>query len=152
MGKRDFTDEELAHVGGRMGASNPSSLRFSPFAHNPRSCLGRNFAQMEMRLIMLYLFRDFSFTLAPAYQRLMNRVLGANPGANEFRGINRATMPHGSRAQHETFVGDAPPLRLETDSTASSEPTELNGIKKLCGPTGAVTSSASCGPTGAVTS
>merc|ERR1712137_761522 len=57
--RRHFEPEELARVGGPMAATNPASKRFSPFAHGPRSCLGRNFAQMEMRLIMLYLFRDF---------------------------------------------------------------------------------------------
>ena len=49
---RDFSASELAHVGCPMAAVNPQSLRFSPFAHSPRSCLGRNFAQMEMRVIM----------------------------------------------------------------------------------------------------
>ena len=49
---RDFTSCELAHVGCPMAAVNPQSMRFSPFAHSPRSCLGRNFAQMEMRIIM----------------------------------------------------------------------------------------------------
>lgn len=90
--RRHFEPEEIAHVGGPLAATNPSSERFSPFAHSPRSCLGRNFAQMEMRLIMLYLFRDFTFSLAPAYQKVTNRVLGADPGPNEFRGINRGTM------------------------------------------------------------
>ena len=49
---RDFSACELAHVGCPMAATNPQSERFSPFAHAPRSCLGRNFAQMEMRVIM----------------------------------------------------------------------------------------------------
>eukprot|EP00421_Protoceratium_reticulatum_P039652 CAMPEP_0168451854 /NCGR_PEP_ID=MMETSP0228-20121227/48850_1 /TAXON_ID=133427 /ORGANISM="Protoceratium reticulatum, Strain CCCM 535 (=CCMP 1889)" /LENGTH=160 /DNA_ID=CAMNT_0008466483 /DNA_START=25 /DNA_END=503 /DNA_ORIENTATION=- len=47
---RDFKQGELVHVGCPMAAANPQSERFSPFAFSPRSCLGRNFAQMEMRL------------------------------------------------------------------------------------------------------
>merc|ERR1712100_216048 len=44
---RDFTPEEIVNVGGPQAAVNPQSLRFSPFSVNPRSCLGKNFAQME---------------------------------------------------------------------------------------------------------
>lgn len=89
---RDFKEGEIGRVGCPMAAVNIQSERFSPFSHNPRSCLGRNFAQMEMRLIMLYLFRDFDFTLAQPYDKLMGAKLGASPDIGEFRGINRATM------------------------------------------------------------
>jgi cytochrome P450 len=90
--RRKFLYRELARVGGANAAENPQSHRFSPFTHNPRSCLGKNFAQLEMRLIILYLLRDFSFSLSPAYQRLMNRTCGAAPAPEEFRGVNRGTM------------------------------------------------------------
>lgn len=90
--RREFKDEELARVGCPMAAANPSSDRFSPFAHSPRSCLGRNFAQMEMRLIMVYLLRDFSFSLGSSYTKLMHRTMGSSPAPEEFRGINRGTM------------------------------------------------------------
>jgi len=89
---REFQDGELTSVGCPMAAANPQSLRFSPFAHAPRNCLGRNFAQMEMRLIMLYLFRRFSFSLAPPYDTLMHKECGPVPDVDEFRGVNRATM------------------------------------------------------------
>jgi len=89
---REFSAEEVAHVGCPMAAKNPQSHRFSPFAHAPRSCLGRNFAQMEMRLIMLNLLRNFEFTLAPPYDTLIGAKFGATPKAGEFHGINRATM------------------------------------------------------------
>jgi len=42
--KRAFEPGEIARVGGPGAATNPQSDRFSPFAHNPRSCLGKNFA------------------------------------------------------------------------------------------------------------
>ena len=44
--------EELARVGCPMAARTPQSARFSPFAHNPRSCLGKNFAQMASWLTL----------------------------------------------------------------------------------------------------
>jgi len=90
--RRGFAPEEMASVGCPMAAANPQSERFSPFAHAPRSCLGRNFAQMEMRLIMLYLLRRFDFRLAPPYDELTAAESSAAPGASEFRGINRGTM------------------------------------------------------------
>jgi len=89
---RSFLAQEMAHVGCPMAARNPQSQRFSPFAHQPRSCLGRNFAQMEMRLIMLNLLRDFDFRLAPPYDALVGSKLGSTPAKHEFRGVNRATM------------------------------------------------------------
>lgn len=42
---------------------NPSSKRFSPFTYGPRDCIGKNFAQLEMRLMLLYLLRDYHFIL-----------------------------------------------------------------------------------------
>eukprot|EP00041_Stephanoeca_diplocostata_P026288 m.705691 g.705691 ORF g.705691 m.705691 type:complete len:184 (-) comp22928_c0_seq11:40-591(-) len=48
-------------------AYNPASRRFSPFTLQPRDCIGRNFAQMEMRTILSNLFRNFTFTLTPTY-------------------------------------------------------------------------------------
>lgn len=89
---RVFKPGEVAKVGRPLAAMSPQSDRFSPFAHNPRSCLGKNFAQMEMRLILLYLLRDFRFELAPPYDALAGRELGVAPAARDFRGINRATM------------------------------------------------------------
>jgi len=89
---RNFTDEELARVGCPLAATTPQSARFSPFAHNPRSCLGKNFAQMEMRLILVHLLNQFEFSLAPPFDQLMGVKLGATPGVDEFHGLNRATM------------------------------------------------------------
>jgi cytochrome P450 len=36
---------------------NPATKRFSPFTYEPRDCLGKNFAQMEMRTIMANVLR-----------------------------------------------------------------------------------------------
>lgn len=93
--RRNFSPEELSRVGGNLAARTPQSPRYSPFAHAPRTCLGRNFAQMEMRLIVSYLVRNFEFRLTPAYEHLRGKVCGAtvdssDPGA--FRGVNKATM------------------------------------------------------------
>lgn len=91
--RRAFAQCEMARVGCPMAAANPQSERFSPFAHAPRSCLGRNFAQMEMRLIMLYLLRRVDFSLAPPYDVLASSAeSSAVPAVAEFRGVNRGTM------------------------------------------------------------
>ena len=53
--------QELA--GGATG-SNPQSHRYCPFTFNPRSCIGRNFAMMESRVLLATFFRKYSVTLA----------------------------------------------------------------------------------------
>lgn len=90
--KRDFRAEELARVGCAHAARNPQSERFSPFAHNPRSCLGKNFAQLEMRLILCYLLKRFTFSLAGPYSQLRGQPSSSEPEYDEFRGVNRGTM------------------------------------------------------------
>ncbi|CAK9088089.1 unnamed protein product [Durusdinium trenchii] len=87
---RDFSQQELVRVGCPMAARTPQSARFSPFAHNPRSCLGKNFAQMEMRLILSYILGQFSFSLAPPYDSLKDVELKvAETDSLKFRGINK---------------------------------------------------------------
>jgi len=96
--RRDFQEGEIARVARPLAGCNPQSARFSPFSHRPRSCLGRNFAQMEMRLIISYLIRSFDFSLAPPYDALAGGMpLGATLGAGEgeadgFRAVNRITL------------------------------------------------------------
>lgn len=78
---REFTSDELWNSDPFM-AYNPSTLRYSPFTYPPRDCLGKNFAQMEMRTILAHLFRDFTFTLAG----------DTLEGQDSMQGINRGTM------------------------------------------------------------
>eukprot|EP00040_Diaphanoeca_grandis_P032792 m.199562 g.199562 ORF g.199562 m.199562 type:complete len:559 (+) comp32739_c0_seq1:37-1713(+) len=80
--ERDFTEQELGY-GGNMIGWNPASKRFSPFTYTPRDCMGKNFAQMEMRVIMSHLFHNFSFELT---DDLMN------VDQSKFLGVNRGTM------------------------------------------------------------
>ena len=64
---REFSGNEI--WGGKVFAgSNPSSKRFSPFTFAPRDCLGKNFAQMEMRTILSNLFHSFDFELSEPYK------------------------------------------------------------------------------------
>mmetsp|Transcript_60371 Transcript_60371/g.143887 ORF Transcript_60371/g.143887 Transcript_60371/m.143887 type:complete len:620 (+) Transcript_60371:78-1937(+) len=89
---REFRESEISRVGCPRAAMNPQSERFSPFAYSPRNCLGKNFAMLEARLIIAYLTHHFDFTLAPPYDGLMGKALGACPDESDFRGVNRATM------------------------------------------------------------
>ena len=60
---REFLDKEIWHNKG-FGGYNVQSHRFSPFTYGPRNCLGKNFSHMEMRLILLHIFKDHDFTLS----------------------------------------------------------------------------------------
>jgi len=66
---RDFTEDELWHDQ-PFAAYNPSTKRFSPFTYAPRDCIGKNFAQMEMRTIMAHMLRNFTFELVEPYANL----------------------------------------------------------------------------------
>jgi cytochrome P450 len=59
---REFLDKEIWHNNG-FGGYNVQSHRFSPFTYGPRNCLGKNFSHMEMRLILLHIFKNHEFTL-----------------------------------------------------------------------------------------
>jgi len=60
---REFRDDEIWN-GKVIGSYNPSSKRFSPFTYGPRDCIGKNFSQIEMRIILLHLLRKYSFQLS----------------------------------------------------------------------------------------
>ena len=86
---RKWLDNEIWGNSG-FSAYNPSSYRFSPFSYSPRDCLGKNFAQMEMRLILLYLIKNFIF-----YEE---KVIGSIKQI----GYNRATLaPINIYANHD---------------------------------------------------
>tara|TARA_B100000470_G_C19475206_1_gene251944 strand:- start:63 stop:548 length:486 start_codon:yes stop_codon:yes gene_type:complete len=84
---RDYKESEIWHHEG-FGGYNVSSERFSPFTYGPRNCLGKNFAQMEMRLILLNIFRNHDFTLEKRQLETVN-----NP---KYMGVNTFTMGPGS--------------------------------------------------------
>lgn len=60
---REFRDDEIWN-GEVLSSYNPSSKRFSPFTYGPRDCIGKNFSQMEMRIILVHLLRKYSFQLS----------------------------------------------------------------------------------------
>jgi cytochrome P450 len=79
---RTFHGNEL--WGGETFAGfNPQSERYSPFTYTPRDCMGKNFAQMEMRVILAYLFHEFDFSLAGSSEGFDRKT---------FLGVNRATL------------------------------------------------------------
>ena len=59
---REFVDEELWD-NTIINTYNPSTERFSPFTYGPRDCIGKNFSQIEMRIILLHLLKNYSFEL-----------------------------------------------------------------------------------------
>lgn len=78
---REFKDDE-DWDGCVMASYNPNSSRFSPFTYGPRDCIGKNFAQIEMRIILLYLLQKFEFSL-PVIQKNMDE---------EWLSLNTLTM------------------------------------------------------------
>ncbi len=81
---RIFDEDEVWGNSNFYGFMNPASARFSPFTYPPRDCIGKNFAQLEMRLILLYLLRDYTFVLTD--KQLLNAM------DDNYLGSNRATM------------------------------------------------------------
>lgn len=55
---RNWLPEEDWNGEGLKG-TNPASHRFCPFTFRPRDCMGRNFAQMEARVILACLLRKY---------------------------------------------------------------------------------------------
>jgi cytochrome P450 len=80
---REFKDSEIWNHKG-FGYYNVQSDRFSPFAYGPRNCLGKNFSHMEMRLILLNIFKDHDFKLSDKQVATID-----DP---KYMGINTFTM------------------------------------------------------------
>jgi cytochrome P450 len=78
---REFQDSEIWNHEG-FGTYNVSSERFSPFTYGPRNCIGKNFSHMEMRLILLNVFKYFDFSFS--YDQLVT--------AHHQKGLNLFTM------------------------------------------------------------
>ena len=79
---REFKDNELWN-NEDFAAYNPYSDRFSPFTYPPRDCIGKNFAQMEARVVLIYLFSKFSFKLDNCFHDF---------DLSTYYGINRGTL------------------------------------------------------------
>ena len=92
--EREFKDSEIwDHKG--FGSYNVSSERYSPFTYGPRNCLGKNFSHMEMRLILLHLFKDNDFVLTS-----LQTKISKDPN---YMGINTFTM--GPASIGEELIG-----------------------------------------------
>lgn len=79
---REFHGNELWD-GESFAGFNPQSKRYSPFTFTPRDCMGKNFAHMEMRVILAYMFRDFTFELEGPWKTFDRTT---------YLGVNRATL------------------------------------------------------------
>ena len=91
---REFKDSEIWHNKG-FGGYNVSSDRFSPFTYGPRNCLGKNFSQMEMRLILLNIFKHHDFTLDKRQERTIND--------SKYMGVNTFTL--GPQSVYDGLLG-----------------------------------------------
>ena len=80
---RKFKDSEIWDNAG-FGYYNVQSDRYSPFTYGPRNCLGKNFSHMEMRLILLNLFKNHDFTFDKKQIETIN-----DP---KYQGINLFTL------------------------------------------------------------
>lgn len=78
---RDFNYREI--WGNNYKGYNPHSERFSPFTYPPRDCIGKNFAHMEARIILIYLFKNFKFKLPDGLNSY---------DWNDYRCINKGTL------------------------------------------------------------
>ena len=80
---RNFENSEIWDYKG-FGTTHVSSDRFSPFTYGPRHCIGKNFSQMEMRLILLNLFKYYDFELDTHQKNTIND--------DNYMGLNLFTM------------------------------------------------------------
>jgi cytochrome P450 len=74
--ERDFTEYEIWNK--PFNLYHTESDRFSPFTYSPRNCLGKNFAHMEMRLILLNIFKSHDFILTKEQENIPEDKLSCN--------------------------------------------------------------------------
>ena len=79
---REFKDDENWN-NTVINSYTPSSKRFSPFTYGPRDCIGKNFSQIEMRVILLHLMKHYSFSLTEKQKKTYKQ---------EDLGLNRFTL------------------------------------------------------------
>eukprot|EP01065_Artemidia_motanka_P052258 TRINITY_DN938_c1_g7_i1.p1 TRINITY_DN938_c1_g7~~TRINITY_DN938_c1_g7_i1.p1 ORF type:complete len:614 (+),score=189.26 TRINITY_DN938_c1_g7_i1:220-1842(+) len=100
---RSFEGKEVWDEKG-FAAYNPATPRFSPFTFQPRDCIGKNFAQSEMRAILANLFHRFDFHLSNPEHAAGQQ--GVNYGTMGPRDFSRPTP------ENPTFT-DRVPLGLQ---------------------------------------
>lgn len=71
---------------------NPYSERFSPFAYGPRDCIGKNFSQIEMRIILLHLLKNFTFSIGENDYNIPDEELSFNAATLGPRSINNVDL------------------------------------------------------------
>ena len=91
--EREFQGSEIWDFKG-FGHYNVSSERYSPFTYGPRNCLGKNFSQMEMRLILLNIFKDHDFELD---------LKQKNVDSEKYLGVNLFTL--GPQSVYDGLLG-----------------------------------------------
>ena len=96
--------EESAYHG-----SNPASARFSPFTFAPRDCLGKNFAQMEMRTILSHIFHKYDVVLSEPYHDSNVKKNGPIENVKGTMGPRDMT-PEGLKESEERMSGTNPGL------------------------------------------
>ena len=85
---RKFNSDEIWDNNG-FNFNNPYSNRFSPFSFPPRDCIGKNFSQMEMRVIILHLFKDFKFYPTTFHQQTINDL---TMGPRDHTNLNKTAL------------------------------------------------------------
>ena len=88
--EREFIDEELWE-GTVINTYNPSTKRFSPFTYGPRDCIGKNFSQIEMRVILLHLLQSYSFELTEKQEFMGDEYFTFNKFTMGPRNINNTS-------------------------------------------------------------
>ena len=97
---RNFKDEEIWD-NSIFANYNPATKRFSPFTYGPRDCIGKNFSQIEMRIILLNLFKNFDFYIPDCQlKRYKDEDLSFNDFTMGPRNIKNKTLTDKSLAMY----------------------------------------------------